>query len=266
MDLWRSVRWVFCSGVEIQMLLKSVFEVGWHLLWYPKVRERIRNESAAWSQDTLQAGRTIQQSFLWFGWYYMPRKYTRMDECYSPSYRMISRSLPWAIDRLVKLPQRTMTFGMKLFSMQLSNIFRRPMKVSGLSSHTSDRKKKCRSASSFRTRTENWVYYSMLDYSMNDLRESTHIFWQQCRSFTQKIYMAIYWSGREFRECNWIQHTTYREVSRCSHGGWPIAMISSVASSVYSPSTNATQPSVNRPAPGSSYDTKIIQLWVEEGR
>lgn len=44
-------------------------------------------------------------------------------------------------------------------------------------------------------------------------------------------------------------------------------MISSVASSVYSPSTNATQPSVNRPAPGSSYDTKIIQCgWKKEDK
>lgn len=61
----------------------------------------------------------------------------------------------------------------------------------------------------------------------------------------------------------------YRAVTRGSHGGWPIATISKVASSVYSPSTRAKHPSVKNPSPGSSYftmtysDTDTTQIgWL----
>lgn len=38
--------------------------------------------------------------------------------------------------------------------------------------------------------------------------------------------------------------------SRLSQGGWPMAITIKVASSVYSPSTSAKQPSVNSPSEG----------------
>ena len=77
--------------------------------------------------------------------------------CSTPWYCWISRALPWDIDRLVKLPQRTMTCGMNSFSMQLSKIFCIPTSVWGWSSHTSERKKKLRPGRSSWIRSKKWV-------------------------------------------------------------------------------------------------------------
>jgi len=65
-----------------------------------------------------------------------------LEVIYWPWYRCMSLLLPCATPELVKLPQNTITLGMKLFSMQLSKIFCRPFNVSAWSSHTSEKKKK----------------------------------------------------------------------------------------------------------------------------
>ena len=75
----------------------------------------------------------------------------------SPWYRCTSRPLPCAMDLLVKLPHMTIILGIKSFSMQLSSILWIPGNVCGLSNHTSERKKKCSSGSSSRTRISNCV-------------------------------------------------------------------------------------------------------------
>lgn len=56
----------------------------------------------------------------------------------------------------------------------------------------------------------------------------------------------------------------YLAISRGSQGGWPIAIISKVASSVYSPSTRAKQPSLNNPSPGSSWHKFFINFHFEQ--
>lgn len=75
-----------------------------------------------------------------------------------PWYLSTSRLSPCAIEWLVKLPQRTITLGIKLFSIQLSNIFCSPRRVCGWSSQTSERKKKCSSGSSSRMRAANFAW------------------------------------------------------------------------------------------------------------
>lgn len=89
-------------------------------------------------------------------WTLISSCYARGSRFKEPWYVWTSRLLPCDIEDRVKFPQRIMTFGMKLFSMQLSNIFRRPTRVCGWSSHTSERKKKWSSGSSSRTRVENF--------------------------------------------------------------------------------------------------------------
>jgi len=71
----------------------------------------------------------------------------------APSYLCMSRPLPRDIDLLEKLPQKTITLGMKSFSIQLSNILCRFLSVSGTSKWTSERKKKWVSCNSSRTLT-----------------------------------------------------------------------------------------------------------------
>lgn len=56
------------------------------------------------------------------------------------------------------------------------------------------------------------------------------------------------------------------EISRGSQGGCPMAMISSVESSVYRPSTSANEPSVNNPSPGSSYSSScqiLVKMLIQ---
>lgn len=64
--------------------------------------------------------------------------------------------------------------------------------------------------------------------------------------------MPVYRAEMQFSNRLPIVWVTYRAVWRSSQGGWPIATTSRVPSSVYSPSTNAKQPSVYSPSPGSS--------------
>ena len=93
---------------------------------------------------------------------------------------------------LVKLPHRTMTFGIKLFSMQLSNIFRRPRSVSGLSSQTSDNTKNLISGSSSCTRLAN-VFFATLVISAKPRGINggdTHIFEERRCSSTEEVNVA----------------------------------------------------------------------------
>lgn len=167
----------------------------------------------------------------------------------------MSLLLPWAIGQLAKFPQSTMTFGTKLFSMQLSNIFCNPWSVWGWSSQTSERKKKCKSGSSFWRRTANWAW-DIIKFEVRTRKcdRTAYVFKQRRGTSTKKVNMAVYWSADiQISTLDLRSNVTNLAISRGSHGGWPIAMISSVPSSVYSPSTNAKQPSVNSPSPGWSY-------------
>lgn len=92
---------------------------------------------------------------------------------------------------LVKLPHSTMTFGMKLFSMQLSNIFRRPSNVSGLSNHTSESTKNLRSGSSSCTRLAN-CFYIWVSTAVWQRKALTHILKQCGCSLAEEVNVAKY--------------------------------------------------------------------------